>query len=170
MLRPMRRALWGYRRRDADQYIAALNTAIQQRRQEREARLAELRAFLQSSEEGIHDKETQLKSLEAEYFRLSGELNTLAARSQEQLERSQQELRDRETALWADVESDRHYAQNLNTTIQQIPDQIRSIIESIASSIVHDSPRAESRFPRGTMSRERDPNPGSPEVGGRSRG
>lgn len=170
MLRPLRRSLWGYRRRDADQYIAALNTALQQRRQEREARVAELRASLQSSEEGIHDKEAQLKSLEAEYFRLSGELNTLAARSQEQLERFQQDLRARETTLWADVETDRQYAQNLNTTIQQIPDQIRSIIESIAASIVHAAPRADSRYPRETMSRERDPNPGSPEARGSSRG
>ncbi len=136
MLRPWRRAFWGYKPQPADAYIDALEARIAERRQQRETTLKQLQGELKAAEAEVAEAEVALKRVEADYFRLAGELTTMAQRAQQTLEEVEASFRTRENATRADLDGRHRYAQTLSETIRAVPERIRRVIEDISSVII----------------------------------
>ncbi len=145
MARDLRHAFWGYRTRDTLQYLEALEARLASRQETRTADLSQLRLALEQARQEEMRGEQEVHALQAEYFRLTGELTTLAGRSEEILDRTHQDFEAREQALRNELESRRDYHGQLQETIQVVPHKLRAVIEEIASKVENPAPPTSSR-------------------------
>lgn len=145
MARDLRRAFWGYRTRDTLRYLEALEARLASRQETRVADLSHLKLALEQARDEEMRSEQDVHGLQAEYFRLIGELTTLAGRSEEALDRARQDFETREQALRNELEARREYHGQLQETIQVVPHKLRAVIEEIASKVENPAPPAASR-------------------------
>ncbi|MCY0909802.1 MAG: hypothetical protein OWR62_15605, partial [Sulfobacillus thermotolerans] len=138
MARDIRKALWGYRVGDTDRYLAALESRLTSRQDARNLKLTQAKRDLERAREEELTAEQAFKSVQAEYYRLSGELATLAGRSEELLERAHLDLDARERSLWKELDILREQSQRLRDTIQAVPHKLRVVIEEITTSVSPD--------------------------------
>lgn len=154
MARDLRHAFWGYRTRDTLQYLEALETRLASHQEARAADLSQLKLALEQARDEEMRAEQDMHGLQAEYFRLTGELTTLAARSDEMLDQAHHDFEAREQALRNELEARRGYHGQLQETIQAVPHKLRAVIEEIASKV-------ESPVPPTSSSRLESDRPGS---------
>jgi len=169
MTRPIRRAFIGYRIADTTRYLDTLESQLVAHHAEREQNLEETRHLLQQSESDLAEAELNLQAFQAEYFRLSGELTTLTGRAQELIETAHQDIEQQENALWSHVNEYRLYGSHLHEAIQQVPGQLRSLIESLTDALIQNakSPLEGAAIPRDSQTMVND----SPNTqGGNMRG
>lgn len=143
MSRPTRKALLGYRVADANRYLEDLESHLAEQEQRRQSQLDELRTQLKASETLIEQSEVTLKSLQATYFRLSGELSTLTVRAQEMMNQARESFDVEEQKLWNIIEENRAYSDQLQKAIQMVPTQIRAVIEALTDPVLKGVPESQ---------------------------
>lgn len=135
MVHSLRRSLIGYHPQKTKAFFDALDGQMASRRIIREQQLNEARSLLKQSEMRIVDFEKTLKALQADYFRLAGELSTLTARPQEMIDQAREIMIRQEEQMQSVIrQRDEHLAQ-LHLKIQELPDAIRALIEKLTRAL-----------------------------------
>lgn len=149
MPKTFRRALWGYRRHDTDLYLKAMEADIAERQAAREAQLRERKEQIRRADLDALQAIQSLRSIQAEYFHLAGEMAQIRSRPEELFSQARMALQAKDAQWQQSIEGQEQHNNTLRNAIATVPEQIQAVIQHVTDVMNHSGSSAES---------SRDPN------------
>lgn len=133
MSQQYRRSLWGYRRRAVIEMVSEIHRQIEVAANERTRQLELAEEKLKAQENEKLDAEHRLNLMQAEYFRLSGELNHLTQRSQLIVEDAKNHMAIEESLVQNEIQDREDRLYQMRQRLYQLPSEIRHLIEGLTA-------------------------------------
>ncbi len=144
MPKTFRRALWGYRRRDIDRYRKDLEASIAERQAVRESQLSERKEQMRRADMDATGAVQSLRSAQAEYFHLAGEVAQIRSRPEELLTQARTTIEAKDVEWHQSIEGQEQHNNTLRNVIATVPEQIQAVIQYVTDVMNHSTSATES--------------------------